>query len=392
MKLKLDPPFAAKDPTDIPGPINDREEPKIVEVHLHTEELVTEIEKGKRGWLWTYNGTVPGPMVRVREGDTVVVTISNDENNVFPHNVDFHAAIGPGGGATVSEVSPGQTKTFSFKAMREGSYIYHCSAMGMPWDHVAYGMFGIIVVEPLGGLPKVDKEFYLGQSDWYHSVMTPARTDAGEVQQTAANGPTSTLYSSIIGDEVYFMNDEDAYAEHPTFFSFNGHKNALTDPKLFGEAIRVNQGEKARFFFVNGGPNVGSNFHIIGTVFDQVYTGRFQERQRYEETVYAAPGAALVAELVSPVPGKYTIVDHALFRAAKGLVGYMHVDQTTDWPHDIYSPDINNPGIFVHPNGAQDAASSTADFSSESQGSLYFEGLSQGTIALSFVCGMYLFA
>ena len=110
-------------------------------------------------------------MIRVREGDTVVINLTNNMGNEEPHNIDLHAAQGPGGGAAVTEIGPGETATLRFKAKRQGAYIYHCAAEGMAWEHVAYGMYGLIMVEPKGGLEKVDREFYVGQGDWYHDAL-----------------------------------------------------------------------------------------------------------------------------------------------------------------------------------------------------------------------------
>jgi nitrite reductase (NO-forming) len=324
--------YVAKDPTEVPPPMT-RSNAQTVEVELWVEEVVTEIDPGKSSWVWTYSGTVPGPMIRAMEGDTVVVTLHNypqscegdlPENcgtpNEEPHNIDFHAAMGPGGGAAVTNVDVGETRTFSFKAMRQGAYIYHCAGEGKPWEHVAYGMYGLILIEPKGGLksdaskPKKSvKEFYIGQSDWYHDVQND-------------NG-------------VYILDEEKASMEHPILFTFNGHKNALTGPApLFGNAIQTNQDETARFFFVNGGPNIGSNWHIIGTIFDDVCKGHFKVCERNEETVYVPPGSAAMFELSTPVPGTFFIVDHALFRVPKGALGFLNVNQVASWPEEIYSP------------------------------------------------------
>ncbi len=326
------PPFmcvdnVAKDPTDIPPPIN-RSNPETVTVNLYAQEYIAEIAPGERAWVWTFSespseqGTVPGPMIRAMKGDTVVINLFNNLNgNIEEHNIDLHASMGPGGGGAVTKIMPGESKQFSFKAMREGAYIYHCAAEGMAWEHVSYGMYGLIMIEPRGGLKSVDKEFYIGQSDWYHTPAGP-----GEAHGLPA--------------DVLKVNDDLASDEHPTMYSFNGHKFALYDDSpLFGEAIRTEQGDKVRFFFVTGGPNIGANFHIIGTIFDKVYKGHHKDFIRNEETVYVPPGSAAVFELSTKVPGTYLIVDHALWRVPKGAAGYMHVDPVGAWPHHIYSPE-----------------------------------------------------
>jgi nitrite reductase (NO-forming) len=310
----------AKDPTDIPPPIK-RKKPKTVTVNLVAEEVIAEIAPGEFAWVWTFNGTVPGPMIRVMEGDTVKINLYNEAGNIEPHSIDLHPVMGPGGGNDVTEVQVGETASLTFKALREGAYIYHCAAEGMAWEHIAYGMYGLIMVEPKGGLKKVDKEFYIGQSDWY--LMEAGSEGAGH---------------GVPGD-VYVLDEDKASDELPTMYSFNGHKVALVDPSLFGETIRADQNDKVRFFFVTGGPNKGSNFHIIGTIFDKVYKGHHKDATRNAETVYVAPGSAAVFELITPVPGKYILVDHAIFRVPKGAGGYMHVDPKGHWPHHIYSPE-----------------------------------------------------
>ena len=321
----------AKNPTDLPAPIT-RTMPTIVTVNLEAREVVGEIAPGKTAWFWTFNGTVPGPMIRVMEGDTVVINLTNSLENVEPHNIDFHAAMGPGGGAAVTNVEPGETKTLTFKAMRAGAYIYHCAGEGLPWEHVSYGMYGLIMVEPKGGLPKVDKEFYVGQSDWY-----------------LIRNAESVEPRDFLGPDVLVLDEDKAMAEQPTMYTFNGHQHALTDPALYGEAIRVDitnklKPKQVRFFFVTGGPNKGSNWHIIGQIFDKVYTGNPKTFVENEETVYVAPGSAAVFELTAMVPGKYLLVDHALWRVPQGAAGFLWVDpQCTDtatcaWPTDIYSP------------------------------------------------------
>ncbi len=233
----------AKDPTIFPPSIH-RSRPQTVTVNLSAEEYIAEIADGKDAWVWTFSdednpvehGTIPGPMIRVMVGDTVVINLTNNMGNIEPHNIDLHAAMGPGGGAAVTEIAPGETKTLRFKALREGAYIYHCAAEGMAWEHVSYGMYGLIMVEPKGGLKRVDKEFYFGQSDWY-------------LKQAGAEGA-----GHAVPEDVYVLDEAKASDELPTMYSFNGHKAALTDPSLFGNTIRADQGDKVRVFMVTGGP------------------------------------------------------------------------------------------------------------------------------------------
>ncbi|HEY5915352.1 MAG TPA: multicopper oxidase domain-containing protein [Verrucomicrobiae bacterium] len=334
----------AKNPAEVPPPLA-RSKVSTVTVNLEAKEVIAEVVApvlnpdntvaipAKKAWVWTFNGTIPGPMVRCMEGDTLVVNVSNpNTGNIEPHNVDFHATMGPGGGAAVTGVEPGQTKTLTFKAMRAGSYIYHCAGEGMPWEHVAYGMYGMIMVEPVGGLTPGYKEFYVGQSDWYWMRNADSVED----------------HRDFLADDDLVLDRPRADEELPTHYTFNGHLNALTKLK----PLMVNQGDKVRIFFVNGGPNKASSFHIIGQIFDKVYTGHPRNWMVNEETVLTPPGSAAVVEMTALVPGTYVLVDHALWRVPKGAGGHLHVMATvpptvdasgmvTDpgsWPLDLYSP------------------------------------------------------
>jgi nitrite reductase (NO-forming) len=311
-----------------------------VTVNLDVVEVVAELAPGMSAWIWTFaesggKATVPGPMIRVREGNFVTINLCNKLENIEPHNIDFHASMGPGGGAAVTNIEPGECRTFRFAALRQGAYIYHCAGEGMPWEHVSYGMYGLIQVDPRGGLGGGFKEFYVGQNEWYLLVDEDKNVEKGL--------PSGT----------WTLDEERADAEHPNMFSFNGHKNALTDPALYGQAITVDQGANVRFFFVTGGPNIGSNWHIIGTIFDKVYAGSRKTFVENEETLHVPPGSAAVFELSAPVPGQYLLVDHALWRVPKGAAGFMHVNlrhgcmEPTDpgcWPLEIYYPPAEGSG------------------------------------------------
>lgn len=302
---QTDAPNVARDPSMVPPPIT-RTTPTTVEVTLTTKELTSELADGTTYQFWTFDGTVPGPMLRVMEGDTVKLTLINPPESTVTHNIDLHAVTGPGGGAAVTNVAPGETKTFSFKALRRGLYIYHCAAPPA-WHHIAQGMYGAILVEPPGGLPKVDREFYVVQGEWY----------------------TSGSFGTT-GHQLF--SDAKAMAEQPEYFTFNGHTAALTNL----HSLKANVGEKIRLFFGVGGPNIGSNFHIIGEIFDKVYSGSPDTFIANEETWYIPPGSATVFEFTVEVPGKYTLVDHALFRVMKGAAGALVVEGEHD--ESIYSP------------------------------------------------------
>ncbi|MSQ23874.1 MAG: nitrite reductase, copper-containing [Chloroflexi bacterium] len=299
----------ARDPSRVPPPIT-RTEPTTVEIATTIKEVTAEIADGATYDFWTYDGTVPGPLYRVMEGDTVKLTITNPSSSNSAHDIDLHAVNGPGRGAAVTAVAPGESKTFTFTALNQGAYVYHC-AFAPPYHHIAQGMYGGIVVEPRGGLPKVDREFYVMQGEWY-----TAGAFGQKGQQTFSSAK--------------------ALAENPEYFTFNGHVNALTN--LFPLHAKV--GETVRMFFGNGGPNIGSNFHLIGEIFDRVYSGAPSTFTQNEETWYVPPGSVSIFEFRLNEPGQYTLVDHALWRVAKGAAGALLVDG--DWDPNVYSPPAPN--------------------------------------------------
>ena len=278
-------------------PAIDRDHPAKVRVKMETVEKTMTMEDGVEYHYWTFNGDVPGQMIRVREGDTVEVEFSNNPSSTVPHNVDFHAATGPGGGAEATFTAPGHTSTFSFKALQAGLYIYHCAVapVGM---HIANGMYGLILVEPKEGLPKVDKEFYIVQGDFY----TKGKKGAQGLQP---------------------FDMDKAIAEQPEYVVFNGHVGSIAGDN----ALKAKAGETVRMYVGNGGPNLVSSFHVIGEIFDKVYVeGGKLINENVQSTVIPAGGAAMI-EFKVDIPGSYTIVDHSIFRAFnKGALGQLKVE------------------------------------------------------------------
>jgi nitrite reductase (NO-forming) len=284
-------------PTDLPGAIGERG-PQTVRVDLETTERVGQLGDGTTYRYWTYNNQVPGPFVRVRVGDTVEVGLKNHEESWMPHNVDFHATTGPGGGGVATVADPGQTKGFTFKALNPGLYVYHC-AVPMAAQHIANGMYGLILVEPEGGLPEVDREYYVMQ---------------GEIYTAEAFGTKGELTES----HEKLMN------EMPEYYVFNGAANALAGDN----ALTANVGETVRIYFGVGGPNKTASFHVIGEIFDKAYnlasltSGPLTDVQ----TITVPPGGAAAVDFKVQVPGTYMLVDHALSRAARGLIGQLVVE------------------------------------------------------------------
>ncbi len=285
------------DPANVPPPIGARP-PATVRIDLETVELEARLADGTSFTFWTFNRTVPGPFIRVRVGDTVEVHLRNAPDSAMMHSVDFHAATGPGGGSAVLQVSPGEEKVLAFKALVPGLFVYHC-ATPMVAEHIANGMYGAILVEPEGGLPRVDHEFYVMQGELY--------TEGPYGQQ---------------GSQQF--NVEKLLDERPDYIVFNGAVGALS--KL--HPLHANVGETVRIFFADGGPNLTSSFHVIGEIFENVYQGGSLENPPVHglQTVTVPPGGSTVVEFKPEVPGQYLLVDHALARMERGLVGVLRVD------------------------------------------------------------------
>jgi nitrite reductase (NO-forming) len=296
----------SREPTDLPPPIGKRD-PKTVRLDLVTVEQEGRLAEATTFGYWTFNGKVPGPFVRVRVGDTVDVHLKNAADSNMIHSVDFHAAIGPGGGAAALQVDPGDEKSMTFKALVPGLYVYHC-ATPMVAEHIANGMYGLILVEPEAGLPAVDHEFYIMQ---------------GEIYTEAAFGQHGSQEFSV----------EKLLNERPEYFVFNGSVGAIS--KL--HPLHAKVGETVRLFFGVGGPNFTSSFHVIGEIFDKVYNmgGLTNPPLEGIQTVTVPPGGAVITEFKLHVPGNYTIVDHALARVERGLAGLLIVEGAPN--PDIYN-------------------------------------------------------
>jgi nitrite reductase (NO-forming) len=295
-----------RNPADLPPPLA-RRGPQVVKVDLNTVEVTGRLDDGATYRYWTFNGQVPGPFVRVRVGDTVEVTLKNSDDSVMMHNVDFHAVTGPGGGAVATMAAPGETKGFTFKALQPGLYVYHC-ATPMVAQHIANGMYGMILVEPEGGLSKVDREFYVMQ---------------GEIYTEQANGEKGELTESV----------DKLLAEQPEYMVFNGAVDGLSRKPLTAKT-----GETIRIFFGDGGPNKTSSFHAIGEIFDKAWSlaSITSAPMTDVQTLTVPPGGAAVVDFKVEVPGKFFLVDHALSRLEKGLKATIEV--SGEQRADLYLP------------------------------------------------------
>ena len=323
-------------PPNVPPPTN-RKAPAKVIVELEVVEKEMQISEGVSYTFWTFGGSVPGSFIRVRQGDTVEFHLKNHPSSKMPHNIDLHGVTGPGGGAASSFTAPGHESQFTFKALNEGIFVYHCATapVGM---HIANGMYGLILVEPPEGLSPVDHEYYVMQGDFY---------TAGKYREK--------------GNQPFDM--EKAIDEKPTYVLFNGAEGALTGDK----ALKAKTNEKIRLFVGNGGPNLVSSFHVIGAIFDKV---RFEGGSNFQtnvQTTLIPSGGAAVVEYQTKVPGSYVIVDHSIFRAFnKGALAIMKVEGPENKAiysgkevDSVYLGDRAAPNMAAVTTAAANAASGT---------------------------------
>jgi nitrite reductase (NO-forming) len=282
------------DPTAVPSEPQKPDADGVVRIHLDVKEVIAEISPGIYYNYWTYNGQTPGPMLRIREGDTVELTLTNDPSSLHHHNIDLHAVTGQGGGASLTEVLPGETKTFRWKALNPGLYIYHC-AMPNVSTHNSHGQYGLILVEPKEGLPKVDKEFYIVQGELY------------TIGQLGKKG-------LVVFDSNALLDGD------PNYVVFNDKIEGA--PRMHAKV-----GEKIRIYVGNGGVNLISSFHVIGEIFDTVYPeGNIGGSiEKNVQTTAVLPGGSSIVEFTLDVPGKYLLVDHALARMNKGAWAVLEV-------------------------------------------------------------------
>jgi nitrite reductase (NO-forming) len=290
-------PSISRAAVDLPGPIT-RTGPEHVRVDLETTEVVGRLADGTSYTYWTFNDLVPGPFIRVRVGDTVEVHLKNSAGSTMMHSVDFHAVTGPGGGAVATQTKPGEETQFTFQAINPGLYVYHC-ATPMVAHHIANGMYGLILVEPEGGLPPVDREFYVMQGEIYTA------------EPLGQKGAATFSQESLLD-------------ENPEYFVLNGASGALTEE----HPLQAEVGETVRIFFGVGGPNFTSSFHVIGEIFDRVYDQASLTSQPLTDvqTTIVPTGGAAVVEFTLQVPGRYILVDHSLSRLERGLAGFLMVE------------------------------------------------------------------
>ena len=286
----------APDPNTPPYQVYDPVAPVVLTGTVHDIDLTVEekdmtVAAGYVVHVWTFNGTVPGPVIRVHLGDTVRVHLHNPASATMAHSIDFHASQTAMNDQMVS-INPGESLTYTFQADYAGVWMYHCGT-APALLHIANGMFGMVIVEPKGGLPPVDREFAIVQSEWYLG----GQGQPIDYAKAAAGAPA------------------------PDFVVFNGVANQYKDNPL-----HVNTGKRVRFFILDAGPNIDSSFHIVGTIFDTVIKeGMILERGNSggwgSQAVDLAPAQGAIVELQTAEDGMYVMVDHAFNFVGRGAVG-----------------------------------------------------------------------
>jgi nitrite reductase (NO-forming) len=280
--------------------------PRTHRVELEAKEVTALLATGVGYRFWTFNGTVPGPMLRVRQGDAVELTLKNAPGTRATHSINIHAVSGPGGGAWVSQVGPGDASAFRFQATRPGVYVYHCMTPPVG-QHVANGMYGLVVVEPPQGLAPVDREWYVMQ---------------GDVYLQGGRGQPGMREFGMAG----------LVAEKPDYVIYNGGVGALAGER----ALRAKVGERVRVFFGVGGPNLDSAFHVVGGIFDRLWPEGASEPLTNVQTTLVSPGSAAMAELTFDAPGRYMIEDHHITRLEKGAMAEIVVEGAEN--PDVFRP------------------------------------------------------
>jgi nitrite reductase (NO-forming) len=286
-------------PSDLPAPINNNGSPQHHVVEMTAVEVDGQLADGTTYRYMTFDGQVPGPMLRMTVGDTMELRLNNEMESLLPHSIDLHAVTGPGGGAEFTQTLAGEVNVFNFRALQPGLYVYHCATASIG-HHISSGMYGLILVEPVGGLPPVDREFYVMQGEIYTA------------QPFGTEGHLDFSHEKML--------DEDA-----EYFVFNGAAGALT---LDDYALQAEVGDTVRIYFGVGGPNAISSFHVIGEIFDRVYDegSLTSEPLTDVQTTLVPPGGSTVVEFTLDVPGRYILVDHALSRLERGLAGYLYAE------------------------------------------------------------------
>jgi nitrite reductase (NO-forming) len=270
-------------PPLLPGDVHD--------IDLVVEEKLMTVATGYQQMVWTFNGSVPGPVIRVKVGDTIRVHLKNPATSTVSHSVDFHASQ-VAWNDEMTSIKPGEEKLYEWTAEYAGVWMYHCGT-SPALHHIANGMFGMVIVEPPEGLPAVDREFAIVQSEWY---LGPQKEPAS-LAKAAAGAPA------------------------PDFVMFNGVANQYLD-----NPIQIGTGERVRIFILDAGPNIDSSFHIVGTIFDTViregiHLLRGNDGSWGSQAVDLSPAQGAIIEFQTAEDGQYPMVTHAFNFVGRGVLG-----------------------------------------------------------------------
>lgn len=286
----------AADPSAPPYELRDPAAPalrtgKVHDIELVIEEKLMTVAEGFVQRVWTFNGSVPGPVIRVKVGDTVRIRLKNLASNQLEHSIDFHASQ-VAWNDEMTSIKPGEEKLYEWTADYAGVWMYHCGT-APALHHIANGMYGMVIVEPAAGLPAVDKEFAIVQSEWY---LGPQKE------------PTD-LAKAAVG------------APAPDFVMFNGVANQYKD-----NPIQVGTGERVRVFVLNVGPSMDSSFHVVGTIFDSVIKegirlARGNDGNWGSQVVDLSPAQGAIVEFQTAEDGLYPMVTHAFNFVGRGALG-----------------------------------------------------------------------
>ena len=301
--LNMEPTLKALDPSP------------VKEIRLDTTHKIIEIAPGVKFSAWTFGDQVPGPVVRARVGDRIKFTMTNRSDEQAPgitvmaapmmHSMDFHSAmVSPQD--KYRSIAPGQTISFEFTLNYPGVFMYHCGTP-MVLEHIASGMYGMMIVEPRGGYPtKVDREYAVLQSEFYTKPDPQKRM--------------------VDGQPLYVLDGDRVRAKSPTYTVFNGRYNAMVDKPL-----PAKPGERVRLFVMNVGPSNTSSFHVVGTIFDRVWMDGNPDNQfRGMQTVLLGSSSGAIVEFIIPEAGNYVMVDHHFANASQGAIGLIAAGGTPE--------------------------------------------------------------
>ena len=276
------------------------------DVQIDVVDRVITLAPGVRFMAWTLGGTVPGPVIHARVGDRIRFSMTNRSDETIPnvpsiampmmHSIDFHAAmVSPQD--KYRSIAPGQTIHFEFQLNYPGVFMYHCGTP-MILEHIASGMYGVLIAEPREGYPtKVDREYVVVQSEFY------TKPDPGQ--------------RKVEGDPLYVLDGVKVRTKASTYTVFDGSYNALVDHPL-----QAKPGERVRLYVLNVGPSNTESFHVVGTIFDRVWMDGNPDNQfRGMQTVLLGSSSGAIVEFKIPEAGKYVMVDHHFANASQGALG-----------------------------------------------------------------------